>query len=108
MRCQCDSDSFECSNDAVRGSDLCDTCQRLCCPKRVTRYARVDVAFPDRAEKVLRDVQAYLPRCYTAELAHAPERGVVISGYDDHGWTLDGYVIPRLASGLIVAYEVKP
>jgi hypothetical protein len=31
----------------------------------------------------------------------------VIGGYDDHGWTLDGYVIPRLASGLIGAREVS-
>lgn len=31
---------------------------------------------------------------------------VVISGTDNHGWTLDGYVIPRLASGMIAAKEV--
>lgn len=106
MRCQCDSDAFECSNNAKPGSVLCDVCERLCCPKRRTRYARVDVAFPDRAEFFLKEVANYLPRCYEAELAHAPDRSVVISGYDDHGWTLDGYVIPRLASGLIHAYEV--
>jgi len=30
----------------------------------------------------------------------------LIGGYDEAGWTLDGYVIPRLASGLIWATEV--
>lgn len=30
----------------------------------------------------------------------------MISGHDVAGWTLDGYVIPRLASGLIFAHEV--
>lgn len=32
----------------------------------------------------------------------------VIAGVDDKGWTLDGYVIPRLASGLIWVEEVDP
>jgi hypothetical protein len=30
-----------------------------------------------------------------------------IEGEDNAGWTLDGYVIPRLASGLIFAEEIK-
>jgi hypothetical protein len=30
-----------------------------------------------------------------------------ITGTDQAGWTLDDYVIPRLASGLIVAKEVE-
>lgn len=30
----------------------------------------------------------------------------IIGGSDFHGWTLDGYVIPRLASGLIAAKEI--
>lgn len=49
-------------------------------------------------------VKRYLPANYRAE-----KRGdeVLISGTDDHGWTLDGYVIPRLASGLIVAEEIS-
>jgi hypothetical protein len=32
----------------------------------------------------------------------------VIYGHDDAGWTLDGYVLPRLASGLLFATEVEP
>ena len=31
----------------------------------------------------------------------------VIGGYDNAGWTLDGYVIPRLQSGLYFAKEVS-
>lgn len=32
--------------------------------------------------------------------------GFVIEGEDKSGWTLDDYVIPRYASGLIVAKEI--
>jgi hypothetical protein len=49
-------------------------------------------------------VRDYLPRNFQASVPGKNE--VLIYGYDDHGWTLDGYVIPRLASGLIVAEEV--
>lgn len=31
---------------------------------------------------------------------------VVIAGRDQAGWTLDGYVIPRLASGMIFGREI--
>ena len=48
-------------------------------------------------------VKDYLPRNYSA---HRVFQGILIYGSDDHGWTLDGYVIPRLASGLIVAKEL--
>lgn len=51
-------------------------------------------------------VEAYLPSNYSAYVAH--DQAVVIHGFDVAGWTLDGYVIPRLASGLIVAREVSP
>jgi hypothetical protein len=63
----------------------------------------------------LEQVQYYLPQGYTAKIEHLPgnQAGktsnamrVVIRGYDIAGWTLDDYVIPRLASGLIVATEV--
>jgi len=55
----------------------------------------------------LETVQAYLPSNYEAREIRRPYREayVEITGEDDHGWTLDGYVIPRLASGLIVAIE---
>jgi hypothetical protein len=31
---------------------------------------------------------------------------VIIGGTDDHGWTLDKYVIPRLGSGLMCCDEI--
>jgi len=47
-------------------------------------------------------VQDYLPTNYTAEQVGDT---VKISGYDNAGWTLDGYVIPRLRSTLVSAKE---
>jgi hypothetical protein len=44
-------------------------------------------------------IRRYLPGNYTATTY------VVIEGEDVAGWTLDGYVIPRLGSGLICARE---
>jgi hypothetical protein len=54
---------------------------------------------PDR----LREVLAYMPSNYTARIDGSQ---IIIEGVDMAGWTLDGYVIPRLASGLITAKEV--
>lgn len=63
----------------------------------------------------LEHVQNYLPVGYSAKIESLPgnQAGktsnamrIVIRGYDFCGWTLHGYVIPRLASGLIVATEV--
>jgi len=55
-------------------------------------------------------VQQYLPRGYKARIEYIDkqlsELRIVIRGYDIAGWTLDGYVIPRLGSGMIVAMEV--
>lgn len=66
----------------------------------------------------LRHVAAYMPANYqVAEVELGPSYksvfsvGVptvyIIAGTDNAGWTLDGYVIPRLASGLIFAQEVS-
>ncbi len=53
----------------------------------------------------LTDVRDYLPQNYSAW----EYREVVwINGRDNHGWTLDGYVLPRLGSALIAAEEVMP
>jgi len=49
----------------------------------------------------LEQVQRYMPDNYTARVV------IIIEGEDDHGWTLDDYVIPRLASGLIWAEELN-
>lgn len=72
------------------------------------RTAKVIVPDVSKVEDRLREVSAYLPANYTARLAEGNSLPVVvlIEGIDDHGWTLDDYVIPRLASGLITAREV--
>lgn len=81
------------------------------CP--FTRYALV------RGARSRREAEAYLPDNYrvvhettdpdplarrTASVASAPM--FVIEGRDSHGWTLDGYVAPRYASGLIWVEEI--
>lgn len=55
----------------------------------------------------LSEVRAYLPENYTVFHTSPNPSGVhvVIGGKDDAGWTLDGYVLPRLASGLIYGRE---
>jgi len=61
------------------------------------------------SEGMLSQIRNYLPSNY--EAFYEPCVGesvvpyIVIEGYDRAGWTLDDYVIPRLASGLIVAKE---
>tara|TARA_R110000751_G_scaffold57842_2_gene122534 strand:+ start:1326 stop:1547 length:222 start_codon:yes stop_codon:yes gene_type:complete len=55
----------------------------------------------------LETVRAYLPSNYEA-YQDPFEDHIVINGVDRAGWTLDRYVIPRLASGLIVAREFNP
>lgn len=55
-------------------------------------------------------VAQYLPSNYecTQLLDETGEPGaVLIHGYDAFGWGLHTYVLPRLASGLIRAYEVS-
>jgi hypothetical protein len=56
-----------------------------------------------RGEVDLARVKAYLPGNYTAT---EDNNIITIEGEDVAGWTLDDYVIPRLASGLIFAEEV--
>lgn len=43
------------------------------------------------------EVVAYMPENY--EVIYWFDKGVIITGIDNAGWTLDGYVIPRLSSG---------
>ncbi len=56
------------------------------------------------------EVAAYLPDNYEVISDHAANPdgtrvNCVIAGYDYLGWTLDEYVIPRLASGLLACRE---
>lgn len=63
----------------------------------------------------LEQIERYLPGNY-AVIYSSPFSGhpantsstreIVIQGEDNSGWTLDGYVIPRLASGLHFAKEI--
>ena len=50
-------------------------------------------------------IERYMPANYEA-FAAGPD--VIIVGHDNAGWTLDDYVIPRLASGLYHAEELHP
>ncbi len=61
----------------------------------------------EEANELLGRVLAYLPSNYGAALVTTDTLSyrVKITGQDDHGWTLDGYVIPRLASGNFFAKE---
>jgi hypothetical protein len=51
----------------------------------------------------------YLPSNYGLELSWEADGKIhaVIAGVDDAGWTLDGYVLPRLASGLWWGEEIS-
>ena len=64
------------------------------------RKARITNTEPVELDRI----EALLPNNYDVEQVG---EGWVIIGEDDAGWTLDGYVIPRLASGLIFAVEIK-
>jgi hypothetical protein len=64
-----------------------------------TRHARIE----GRGHADLDAVRRYLPSNYTAD---SDGGSIWIHGQDSLGWTLDGYVIPRLASGLYFAREV--
>lgn len=66
------------------------------------RYALVE-----RSEAV--QVERYLPENYQV-IGEVLERGhtaTLIAGHDYAGFTLDDYIIPRLASGLRFCKELK-
>lgn len=60
-------------------------------------------AIVERQADKVDTIRRYLPAYYSAQVVGDD---VVITGTDNGGWTLDGYVIPRLASGLYFAKEV--
>ena len=80
-----------------QGVWLCQRCGRTSWPAPIRRAIVTD----DRT--TLETVGRYLPSNYEARKV---ESVITIEGRDLAGWTLDGYVIPRLASGLIPAMEV--
>lgn len=64
------------------------------------RIAKVQIRGRDTAETVA----AYMPGNYRVIGMDGDD--VLIGGTDNHGWTLDDYVIPRLASGMMLAVEI--
>lgn len=74
--------------------------------------SKVRVAIVKGGAKSLDHVQAYMPGNYQAQEfvfgfdSDKPEQTILIVGEDVAGWTLDDYVLPRLASGLIFAKEM--
>jgi hypothetical protein len=52
-------------------------------------------------------IAAYLPANYEV-VGTRRDGAIIIKGTDNAGWTLDDYVIPRLASGLYFAEEFVP
>jgi hypothetical protein len=51
-------------------------------------------------------VMRYLPSNYQV-IGATKDDEVIIEGEDSAGWTLDGYVLPRLASGMYFGREVE-
>jgi hypothetical protein len=66
----------------------------------IMRYALIPGSVSDTEDTITR----YLPDNYKVD--GLTSHGLVIAGRDVAGWTLDGYVIPRLASGVIYAEEI--
>lgn len=73
---------------------------------RPRRVALVRIPYrPDGTVRLtVEQLERYLPDNY--RVIGGTAEHYTIAGHDVAGWTLDGYVIPRLASGLIFAHEV--
>jgi hypothetical protein len=70
----------------------------------MNRWAVVRNNNPDKIDSI----KDLLPRNYEVVRISPDGEGVLICGTDDHGWTMEQYVIPRLGSGLHAAREVFP
>lgn len=75
-----------------------------------TPYRRAVIAV--QTENDHKAIPAYLPGNYkvvgtVTDFDEFGTTGLLIEGKDDSGWTLDDYVLPRLASGLYVGRELK-
>lgn len=70
----------------------------------MTRYAVVS-----GHNRTAKEIEAYLPGNYAVTNTSPNPSGVtvLVEGEDVAGWTMDGYVLPRLASGLIFGRELK-
>jgi hypothetical protein len=56
------------------------------------------------SDHTIEEVSAYLPSNYN--VMELRKGLLMIYGTDHHGWTMQGYVLPRLGSGLIAAREL--
>jgi hypothetical protein len=70
-------------------------------PTTETRTLRIAHVTNGRDAK---QVWAFLPGNYA--IISGIDGEYLIAGYDNAGWTMDDYVIPRMASGLIWVKEV--
>lgn len=66
----------------------------------MVRIAKVTV----RGRDTTKTVAAYLPQNYRILGNDGPN--IIIGGVDNRGWTLDDYIIPRLASGMMICKEI--
>ena len=90
------------SQQLVKGAHMPETTETI-------REATVSAKNIGWGGDPLATVKQYLPANYDAEIrptVYDEEEVITIFGHDNAGWTLDGYVIPRLASGMIFATEV--
>ena len=58
-----------------------------------------------KCSRDVEQVRPYLPSNY--HVAEATDGKALVYGTDDHGWTMETYVIPRLGSGLIAAGQIS-
>jgi hypothetical protein len=91
--------SWEDESDATGFGLLLSEARKSWPKTRIARVAR------GRSGSSFGNVAAYLPANYWI-IEDSEDQGVIIQGTDNAGWTLEGYVIPRLASGLINAEEI--
>lgn len=69
------------------------------------RYAGVHIG-ASNPSTLVQTIKRYMPENYEAIWVIGSEI-IFIYGRDVAGWTLDDYVIPRLASGGYIAKEMK-
>lgn len=93
-------EAVEAEGEAVAEVEPWQVLERRPCRRAVLRADSEQAAC-----KLARQVKNYLPSNYQVVGCHG---GVVtVEGHDRFGWTLEDYVLPRLASGLLHAEEVK-
>jgi hypothetical protein len=107
-----EGDYLEFSDLTEYARDLAEAFRKVAHARLNGRAAILVAGRQDRSLDALRTLQAtvdrYLPDNYRSEITWTDDgvRTIRLYGVDHAGWTLDGYVIPRLASGLHIFEEV--